>query len=460
MEWEKSIGGTDGDYIYRIIPTQNNNYYLLASSSSSDGDISNDPYPDSEDFWIVKIDTEGNIIWDIIVGGSYGDIIWNGSPTLDGGVVAIGYTYSNDGDVSNSYGGADTWAVKISNDGELEWDYTIGTEWIDKGYAILATSDGGYMITSSSSIHEDAVGNITCTPHSYGWTECVLFKLDSNLNIEWQQCYGGSNHDGIYGIIELEDGYMFSSYTTSDDGDVSGYHAEADIWIVKIDFDGNIIWEHCFGGYKGENAYHISTNSNGDYIVIGSTRSNDGDVSGNHGLSEYDTDIWLFKINNEGELLSQQCFGGEGSDAEPGLSFGVLKKNDNNYIIASVTDYGPSFDVQCDPHGSYPDEDFWVFEIKDTTVGIPQTNAKQQLKAYPNPANNYVIFENPVIARSGVTKQSPMLAITNTLGQQIAQLEIKDAKTVWDTRQVYSGVYFYRVVIKDTPYSGKIMIQR
>lgn len=105
MEWEKSIGGTNGEYIFRIIPTQNNNFYLIASSSSSDGDISYDPYPDSEDFWIVKIDADGNIIWDKIVGGSNGDIIWNASPTLDGGVVAVGWTYSNDGDVSVTYGG-------------------------------------------------------------------------------------------------------------------------------------------------------------------------------------------------------------------------------------------------------------------------------------------------------------------------------------------------------------------
>ena len=366
--WEKTYGGSSGDGFRRIFPDNTGNYILVGGSGSSDGDISNDPYPDSEDFWIVKIDIDGNIIWDKIVGGSDGgEHICNASPTLDGGVVAIGYTYSTDGDVSVSYGGADTWAVKISSEGELEWDYTIGTDWIDKGYAVLATSDGGYLLTSSSSIHDDAVGNITCTPHSYGWTECVLFKLDSKLNLEWQNCYGGSNHDGIYGIIELDDGYVFSSYTTSNDGDVTGYHGDADIWLVKIDFFGNIIWEHCFGGYKGESAFHISSNSNGSYTIVGSTRSNDGDVSGNHGLSEFDTDVWLFNVSNEGELLWQKCFGGQGSEPIPGLPFGVLKKSDYNYVIATITDYGPSYDVGCKPHGENGDKDWWIFEIKDCT---------------------------------------------------------------------------------------------
>jgi hypothetical protein len=155
-------------------------------------------------------------------------------------------------------------------------------------------------------------------------------------------------------------------------------------------------------------------------------------------------------------MLWQQCIGGWRDEFVEGAG-PVYKKSDYNYVIIANSDY-TSDDVQCeipDPSG-----DAWVFEIKDTTVGIPQTKASQSLKTYPNPANNYVIFETSVIARSGATKQSPMLTITNTFGQQIAQLEIKDTKTVWDTRQVYSGVYFYRVVIENTTYSGKTVIQR
>ena len=220
--WEKTLAGSDSEAFSRIIATSDNNFYLLGISWSSDGDISNDPYPGSPDYWIVKIDSTGNIIWDKIVGGNEGEVLFTGAPTLDGGVVAIGHTYSSDGDVSLHYGGADTWAVKISSEGELEWDYTVGTDWIDKGQAILATSDGGYLISSNSSIHEDAIGNITCTPHSYGWFEGVLFKLDANLNVQWQQCYGGSDNDGIFGIHEIEDGYVFTGSTSSNDGDVSG----------------------------------------------------------------------------------------------------------------------------------------------------------------------------------------------------------------------------------------------
>jgi hypothetical protein len=379
--WEKTYGGSSGDGFFRIIPDNSGNYFLVGGSASSDGDISYDPYPDSEDFWIVKIDINGNILWDKIIGGNKSDKIWTGSPTLDGGVVAVGYTYSNDGDVSVSYYGPDTWAVKISSEGEVEWDYTIGTDWIDKGQAILATSDGGYLISSNSIIPADAIGNITCTPHSTGFVEGVVFKLDSNLNILWQRCYGGSNHDGLFGMTEIEDGYVFTGSTSSTDGDVSGWHEgydhlgnpESDIWVVKIDFNGNIIWQKCLGGSSDEGASIVLANSVGNFAVVGQTYSNDGDVSGHHSYEYLYPDIWFITLNTGGELLSQRCFGGLGREE---LQGGTVQKSDNNYVIAARTNWGPSYDVACTPHGGQYDEDWWVFEIKDCTGLYATTPAR------------------------------------------------------------------------------------
>ncbi|MEZ5197893.1 MAG: hypothetical protein R2764_16360 [Bacteroidales bacterium] len=120
--------------------------------------------------------------------------------------------------------------VKISPDGKIEWDYTIRPDWSDVCQAAVQTSDGGCLIASNSIM--EGVGN-TCTPHTYGWQDGVLFKLDANLNLEWQQCYGGSEHDGITALMEVSDGYVFGAYTGSNDGDVLGWHGEDDIWIVS-----------------------------------------------------------------------------------------------------------------------------------------------------------------------------------------------------------------------------------
>jgi len=456
--WEKTYGGSDSEAFSRIIPSPGNNFYLLGISWSSDGDISNDPYPDSPDYWIVKINSSGNIIWDKILGGTAGEVLWNGAATIDGGVVVTGETSSNDGNVSTSYGGRDTWFVKLNFEGELEWDYTIGTDFFDIGQAIIQTSDGGYLAASNSILLEGGSGNITCIPHTYGWVEGVLAKLDSNLNIQWQRCYGGSNHDGIFGIIEIEDGYVFTGSTSSYDGDVSGWHGESDAWIVKIDFEGNILWQNPLGGSRSESGSNILQTTDGDLLSIVSTYSNNGDVSGNHSMSEYDADIWLARLNNEGELLSQQCFGGAGNEL---IEFGVVKKSDHNFVIAGYTDFGPSYDVGCTPHGgNWIDEDYWVFEIDtvDTTGAIANYYENEVVKVFPNPAKDYVVFNlTPPYPPQGGT--CPVIKVINIFGQEVTKLEVKSEKTVWDCRDIEQGIYIYKIEIKGLTVAGKIVIK-
>ena len=450
--WEKAYGGSSGDGFHNIVPDNLGNYIIVAGSGSSDGDISNDPYPNSEDFWIVKIDIEGNILWDKTVGGNFADKIYTGSPTSDGGIVAIGQSYSNDGDVSISYGMGDTWVVKINNEGELEWDFTIGTDFIDVGQAIIQTSDGGYLVGGSSMLGQG--GNITCEPHS-SMAEAILTKLDTARNIEWQHCYGGSNNDGIKSLLEIEDGYVFGAYTSSNDGDVSGYNGGTDAWIVKIDFEGNIIWQNALGGSNFETVYRIFEDSFNNFFIFGVTYSNDGDVSGNHSFSEYYSDIWVVELDSEGVLITQQCFGGAGKE---GIEGGVIFRDDKNFVIAGNTNAGPSFDVTCTPHQIFPNShpDFWIFEIKDTTVNVQENVAAlATLTAYPNPACDYVCFEF-----NAQQKAEAGIKIFNNMGAQIRNpvLYSSDGKYIWDTRQVQPGVYFYTWFANGFTGSGKIVI--
>ncbi len=358
--WEKTYGGTEGDGWGYIFPTPDGNYYLVGASGSSDGDIGYDPYPGSNDVWIGKIDSLGNLLWEKIIGGNMIDLIHSGTLTNDGGIVIFGYTGSQDGDVSVNYGMYDMWMVKLNSDGDIEWDKSFGTDSFDWGIDIIQTNDGGFLIGGIST--NGSGGNLSC--ESVYNSEAKLVKIDSIGNIEWQQCYGGSEHDVLQAILELEDGYIFSASGWSADGDLtgSGWHGESDIWIVKVDVFGNIIWQKCYGGSRNERTLNMFKTEDDGFVFIGSTQSQNGDITNNHSISEYDNDIWFLKIDSEGELLEEKCFGGIGNEF---IYSSVVKKCDNNYIIAALTEYGPSFDVACAPHGGNYDEDFWVFEIKD-----------------------------------------------------------------------------------------------
>jgi hypothetical protein len=195
----------------------------------------------------------------------------------------------------------------LSADGEVEWDYTIGTGWFDIGQAIIQTSDGGYLAGSNSIILQNAVGNITCIPPSYGWVTGVLTKFDADMNVQWQRCYGGNNHDAINGILELDDGYIFTGSTESTN--MPGHKGDVDVWVVRIDFDGNIIWQKAFGGSRNEAGYNIFKTDDGGFIVVGNTSQITAMFRAIIQMSII-PDIWMFKINSVGELQWQQCFGG------------------------------------------------------------------------------------------------------------------------------------------------------
>lgn len=453
--WEKTYGGSQGEGSVRIFEAGEGNFYIIGASNSSDGDVSDDPYPDSWDLWVLKIDYAGNIIWEEIYGGNGDETVWTGTTTADGGLVALVWTGSSDGDVSNHYGLYDAWMIKVNSEGEKEWDFTLGSPGQDVGQAIIQTSDGGFLVGISSILFEG--GNITCTPYNIDYSEAVLVKLDANLNIEWDRCYGGSKNDGATALAEVSDGYIMGGYAGSNDGDISGWHGNTDIWIVKVDFDGNIQWQKCLGGSDYDDVRKFYLDEFKNILCIGTTDSNNGDVSGNHSTGYNDGDIWIVNLDSAGELLWQQCFGGILNEE---LHFGFHYKGENNFVIAGETDYGPSFDVACSPHGiNGQDKDFWVFEVKDTMVSVQEHPALiSTLSAYPNPAKDYMCFEY-----SGPNAEMPSsLKIFNIVGMALYNSLIysSDTKMVWDTREMNPGIYFYTFTVNGFSSNGKIIINK
>ncbi len=461
LQWEKTYGGSLGDGGMNIVPAFYNNFYLISTSVSSDGDISNNPYPGLSNIWVVKVDSAGQIIWDKILGGSSIDETRNAIATHDGGVITIGLTGSNDGDISVYYGFWDIWIVKVNSNGEKEWDFTLGGTGMEEAGTIIQTSDGGYIVAASTD--GEGGGNFNCEHHGTPglYADAWLIKLDSLRNIEWQSCYGGTYHDFGDNVLEILNGYILLGATESIDGDVSGYHGipgdplGMDIWVVRLDTIGNILWQKCLGGSKGEYARNIFQTEDGGFMILGMTKSDNGDVIGFHGLAGNNYDIWIVKLSNMGELEWQKCLGGDGEEE---IYHGVFKKNDYDYVIAGSSDY-PSGDVVCNLHGW---DDYWIFEINDSTSGFIETQKGQkEIWVYPNPADDHVVFE----FKENIKKGS--IQISNIFGQVVATLSIKNQKSkiknqklVWDMREVKPGVYFFRYEMNGVWGSGKIVISK
>ena len=118
-------------------------------------------------------------------------------------------------------------------------------------------------------------------------------QLFGGIKVLWQKTVGGFRNDVAYSIYQTRDrGCIVAGWTESRDKNISGYHGAEDFWIVKLDRNGNIQWQRSLGGSKDDVAYSVQQTSDGGYIVAGYTESNDGDVSGNHGLK----DFWIIKF--------------------------------------------------------------------------------------------------------------------------------------------------------------------
>lgn len=449
--WERAYGGSNTDYMGRIISDNLGNYYLCGAVFSNDGDIQSGNHG-GYDTWVVKIDASGEIIWEKCYGGSGREEAPYLKLLSNGNILISSKSTSDDGDLPAHYGAFDAWLFVISPEGEILKSAVFGNDMHNGIYDIIKTQDEGYFFTCEASSTEGMVeGN-----YHGGLTDVWVVKLDSNMNIEWQMLYGGSETDySLYGILELQDGYLFLAQTNSNDGDVSGFHGSpgesTDIWAVRIDLEGNIIWQRCLGGYLSEYSGTLHQTEDGGFIIFGDTKSNDGDVSGNNSWSQ-NSDIWMVKLSAEGELIWQECFGGYGNER---IYSGAFKKSDYNWIVAGRADNN-SFDVSCNLHGY--SEDYWVFEIKDTTTSLFDTPATQDnVKVYPNPARDYVVFSTFTKASADRELQSEIL-ITNIFGQEVVRIPVKEEKTVWDTRQTKKGIYFYILELEGKVVSGKLVI--
>jgi len=444
--WDKKYGGTQADYAVRLIPT-NGHFYIIGVTSSSDGDVTYDPYPYSWDYWVLKIDTLGNKIWDKVYGGNDRDEVINACYSNGDELLIVGRSLSSDGNVPINYGYFDNWIIKLDSSGNEIWNKLFGTNGQDVPGAISQTSDNGYILGAVSLTLSQPSGNIPCVD-PYKEAEVVLTKLDSLGIVQWNRCYGGSFSESLYDILVLTDGYIAACMASSDDGDLtnSGYHLgyngssrAPDTWIVKFDFDGNIIWQKCYGGSSNEVPFRIFQTNRG-FRVFNMTSSFDGDVSGNHSWNDTYMDIWTFEIDSVGNLLSNQCFGSFSSERAYN---GFVKLNDAEYTFAGYTF---SYDWNCQ-------EEYDVFLMKITDTLINKSNKQlllDKVNVYPNPAKDYIIFQVNDL-------HSLKLIITNILGIKIEETILNRGSNIINLDKLIPGVFIYTIESNNLVGSGKFL---
>lgn len=303
VQWRKTLGGSQPDEAWCVQQTIDRGYIVCGYTYSTTGDVVGNH--GGGDFWVIKLDTAGTVQWKKTYGGTDDDEAYSIQETTDGGYVVAGTTRSNDGDVTGNHGGTDSWVVKIDSTGLLQWQKTLGGSSFEQCMSVTQTFDGGFVATGHSVSND---GDVTGNHGSYDYW---VVKLDVNGNLVWEKSMGGSDMDMSFGIKETSDkGYIITGQSVSSDGDVTGSHGGEEFWVVKMDSTGAIQWEKALGGSFNEASYFVEQTADGGYVLAGYAASTDGDVTGGMGGH----DFWLVKLDALGHLVWQRTLGGSGSD--------------------------------------------------------------------------------------------------------------------------------------------------
>ncbi|WP_026450925.1 T9SS type A sorting domain-containing protein [Aequorivita capsosiphonis] len=421
IEWQKTIGSSQDDYLADAKQTPEGDYILLGGS---DSDISGDKTENSlgyTDYWVIKLDSTGNIIWENTIGGDGYDNAAEVQITADGGYIIGGTSesgISGDRTVFNS-SGRDAWVLKLDENGNILWQRSHNLMDSFSMGSIKVTADGGYII-----------GGTSRSPDFYSF-----MKVNASGNNVWEKYYGADGWQALTNLIITSDGgYLGVGFS---DADASGDKTEdsqggLDYWLLKLNSNGNIEWQNTIGGDSGDAPYTATETADGGYFITGYSYSN---ISGDKTENTFDSpDFWIIKLNSLGIIEWQNNIGGTNVDRLPN----TVLYNDGNFIICGQSASNISGDKTENSRGGY---DFWIIKHA-ATLGLEENPFAAAINLHPNPTTNTLQLNT----QDKIINQINIYSMT---GSKVLQLDINTVSPTVDVSSLASGVYYIQL------YSGK-----
>lgn len=310
--WQRNYGGNYYDATYYVQQTKDGGYFASGYTHSSNASYA--------DMYVVKVDAYGNKVWEKSYGGGYNEIAYCAQQTKDGGYIVAGSTSST------SSGYADFYVLKLDSNGNKVWERTYGGIYDDAANYIQQTLDGGYIVAG----YTLSLGS--------GYADAYVVKIDANGNRVWDRVYGGVYDDEIYCIQQTKDGGYIAVGSTYSMG--SGY---SDIYILKIDAYGNWMWDRVYSSSYDEIGYSVQQATDNGYVIAGSTDS--------FGAGGWD--VYVIKVDGYGNKIWERTYGGTYDDE----SNCIQLTNDGGYIITGWTEsYGAGmwdvYAIKTDGYGN------------------------------------------------------------------------------------------------------------
>ena len=345
---------------------------------------------------LTRIDEDGNTIWNRyydIPNRRYEEKPYGAIATDDDGILAWVDLY-----------GVGVWLIKLDSLGNMEWDLIIETA-TEGAYDLYQTRDEGYLVFTNS-IAGSTYGSVTPCHPATNILDGMLVKVSKDGSIEWNKCYGGTGIERFYTGIETGDGYLVAGTSFTDDGDD---HFDHDIWLLRLNYDGDTIWSRLYGGTGNEEPIRVFQNDDGGFTVFANSKSLDGDVQSAAHWDFYGekekNNWWIFRTDDKGNLLWERALGSRNGSREE--LFDVVKHNDKEYTVAG---YAPNFpenewpyyhgDIDCTNStlcGGPSEAVYWIVHIRDVfDYDAVEENMAEDLEwfeVFPIPAKDILTIK-------------------------------------------------------------------
>jgi len=289
--WEKVYGGPESEEIGGIV--QLDDGYALGGSLGIDV-----PNGMDDDFWLIKTDLEGEIVWDKQFGGDGNEEATALAQTSDGGFVLAGYTGSK------GAGGMDIWIIRTDTSGTLLWDKTFGGEGNDYAFAIDVKPNGELVVLG----HTESKGA--------GATDLWLIVTDSTGNLLWEKTYGTEIEERGSALALLKSGGFALAGTAYTEED------KTQAWLLRVDDKGELLWDSLYGLNGNDFVRAVLLTKDDEIILAG------GSESETTGL-----DFWLFKTDKNGSVVWDQTYGTDDDD----YALGITIHPDGGYVLAGIS---------------------------------------------------------------------------------------------------------------------------
>ena len=456
--WTKTYGGTGFDFGYSVQQTSDGGFIIAGSTMS---------FSNSEDIYLIKVDSKGDTLWTKTYGGADQEKGYSVQQTSDGGFIVSGMTRSF------GAGGVDVYLLRTNTNGDTLWAKTYGGAQSDEGNSVQQMNDGGFIITGVTggrtclirtnsngdtlwtraynghnsclgrSVHQTKDGGSIIAGEAWAFNpglDCDVFliRADSNGDTLWTKKHGGENFDYGYSIQQTTNGdFVIAGCTMSSGAD------DEDVYLIRTDSNGDTVWTKTYGGDTLDFGYSVQQTSDGGFIITGSTIS--------YGAGE--EDVYLIRANSNGDTLWTKTYGG----AMPDIGHSVRQTHDGGFIIAGRTE---SFGTG--------ESDIYLIRIDTTTIGI-----QKDLINKSHTLNDFIIshdYRNKLISfcYTLLYPSSVKLEAYDIQGKLIKVIIDKfmhkgSYTEKWDTKQndnklVAGGVYFLKLSANGSAVSKKVTI--